>query len=266
MKKNVLIFGIALIVLSFSAYSFMNKSEAAPVETLISQNKTKPTPVKEEKEFEVFEDFIYEIGSRFSPMTKEEIAKVTSIEDLIPEDQIDRIVMLKKVEVIIFKDEKRSNIRVTGNSSEFSQEQLAFLQSLENSTNFVVNAEYQQKNYDTGQLEGSQSTPHLSIVPHKQASYLFGTDALKYFLKENSKEAREGVDPKKLKPAKLFFTVTKDGAIENVHLDRSSDYPLVDKKMIELISTAPGKWMPAENTQGEKVDQELVVSFGLMGC
>ena len=39
-----------------------------------------------------------------------------------------------------------------------------------------------------------------------------------------------------------------------------------DKKMIELITNLPGKWAPAENQKGEKVDQELVISFGLMGC
>ena len=70
----------------------------------------------------------------------------------------------------------------------------------------------------------------------------------------------------KLQPAKLYFTVSKEGMIENVRLDRTSNFPAVDETMIELITNAPGKWIPAENSKGEKVDQELVVSFGLMGC
>jgi hypothetical protein len=36
--------------------------------------------------------------------------------------------------------------------------------------------------------------------------------------------------------------------------------------MIELISNSPGKWKPAENSVGEKVNQKLVFSFGMMGC
>jgi hypothetical protein len=36
--------------------------------------------------------------------------------------------------------------------------------------------------------------------------------------------------------------------------------------MMELIQMTPGQWQPAENELGEKVDQELVVSFGLIGC
>jgi len=36
--------------------------------------------------------------------------------------------------------------------------------------------------------------------------------------------------------------------------------------MIKLIKNLPGDWKPAENYKGELMDQELVVSFGLMGC
>ena len=88
------------------------------------------------------------------------------------------------------------------------------------------------------------------------------------YLKNHSLEARTkaNVVAEKLKPAKLYFTVSKTGTIENVRLDRSSNYPIVDEAMIELIKNAPGEWLPAENEKGEKVEQELVVSFGLMGC
>ena len=115
-------------------------------------------------------------------------------------------------------------------------------------------------------MEDSYSTPHLTIVPEKQATYSNGKDALKKFLKDNSKNTRSSVNPEKLQPAKLFFTVTKKGTIEHVKLDRSSNYPLVDKTMIELITKTPGTWEPAQNSKGEKIDQELVISFGLMGC
>ncbi len=86
------------------------------------------------------------------------------------------------------------------------------------------------------------------------------------YLRENNLAARANVQDDKLQPAKLFFTVTKSGTLENVRLDRTSNYPEVDKQMIELITTVPGIWEPALNDEGKKVDQELVVSFGLMGC
>ena len=123
-----------------------------------------------------------------------------------------------------------------------------------------------EKNAETGVLEDTHWTPYLTIVPEKQAEYLKGKESLKKYLKESSEDARAHVIPEKLQPAKLYFTVTKNGTIADVRLDKSSNYPVVDKRMIDLITNLPGKWEPAENLKGEKVDQEFVISFGLMGC
>ena len=49
-------------------------------------------------------------------------------------------------------------------------------------------------------------------------------------------------------------------------LDRSSGNVTIDKAMLSLIQSAPGKWIPAENEKGENVDQELVITFGVGGC
>ena len=116
------------------------------------------------------------------------------------------------------------------------------------------------------QLQNSHWTLYLAVVPEKQAEYEGGKDALMEYLEENSKEARASIQMDELQPFKLFFTVTKKGTIENVKLDGTSGYLSINNTMIELITKAPGKWKPAENSKGEKVDQELVVSFGLMGC
>ncbi|MEL7004496.1 MAG: hypothetical protein AAFN93_17445 [Bacteroidota bacterium] len=64
----------------------------------------------------------------------------------------------------------------------------------------------------------------------------------------------------------MSFTVTKNGTLENVRLTATSGYPSVDELMVELIDSLPAKRNPAENSEGEKVDQELVFFFGLMGC
>ena len=129
-------------------------------------------------------------------------------------------------------------------------------------------------NCNTGsrQLGKSGYNPFLTVVPVKQAEYEGGMDALMAYLKENSKENWAGVELDKLQAAKLFFTVTKKGTIENVRLDGTTSYISIDNAIIELITKAPGKWKPAENAKGEKVDQELelqlekIVMFGSKGC
>ncbi|WP_339705091.1 hypothetical protein [uncultured Kriegella sp.] len=102
----------------------------------------------------------------------------------------------------------------------------------------------------------------------KQAEYEGGTKALREYFKANSIEAevKANVQMDELPPFKLVFTVTKKGMIENVKIEGTSGYLSIDNTMIKLISNTPGKWEPAENAKGEKIDQELVISFGLTGC
>lgn len=122
--------------------------------------------------------------------------------------------------------------------------------------------------YGPNQLKKFPISLYRIEVYAKQAEYEGGKDALMEYLKENSKEveARANVQMDELPPFKLLFTVTKEGTIENVKLNGTSGYLSVDNTMTKLITNAPGKWEPAENSKGEKVDQEQVVTFGLTGC
>jgi len=114
--------------------------------------------------------------------------------------------------------------------------------------------------------ETSQLGPYLPMDLVKEATYEGGMEALMKYLEENSREARAGQEMDKLQPFKLVFTVTKKGAVENVKLDGTSGYYAIDYRMIHLMLKAPGKWEPAENAKGEKVDQEQVVPLGPTGC
>lgn len=264
MKKIILF--ICIISLTTLGCLKPNNQESPTLDISVNESLAIKTKIPEKVKKRIFTNFIYDVGPRFSAIKKKDIDKATSIATFFDEKQLKSISSLKSVDIIIIKEDKRTDTKTTGNSYKLTKTQLKLLQSLDYSTNFLIRAEYQQLNKETGELEDSYSTPHLTIVPEKEASYSQGMDALKKFLKENSKKARINVDPEKLKPAKLYFTVSKNGDIENVKLDRSSGYPIVDKTMIELIYKTPGKWQPAENYKGEKVNQELVVSFGLMGC
>ncbi|MGY8916405.1 MAG: energy transducer TonB, partial [Flavobacteriales bacterium] len=208
----------------------------------------------------------YDVGPRFGPIKKGDLNKVTSFADFMEDNDAKQILTYKFVEVIIIKNEKETTTREAGNSGELTSAQLNLLRNSDYSTNLKIRADVTQKNRQTGEPEDSYWTPHVTIVPEKQAVYVNGKDSLMEFLRENSKESWVNVVEDKLQPARLYFTVTKNGTIENVTLDSSSNFPEVDKRMIELIKNVPGKWQPAENLKGEKVAQELMLSYGLMGC
>jgi hypothetical protein len=267
-KKNILVLCASIIILSFMAFGFVHRdsSESNKIKIPDNLNLVSNLGASQNLENRIFSNFIYDVGPRFGPIKKGDLNNFTSFADFMEEDDAKRILSYKFVEVIIIENDRESDIRESGNSAKLTSAQLKLLQSSDYSTNLKIRADVMQKNRYTGELEESYWTPHLTIVPEKQAYYINGKDSLMEFLKENSKESRVNVVEDKLQPAKLFFTVTKNGTIENVSLDRSSNFPAVDKKMIELISRTLRKWLPAENAKGEKVDQVLVLSFGLMGC
>ncbi len=60
----------------------------------------------------------------------------------------------------------------TGESEVFNAAQVKLLQSASYSTNILIRAEYQEKNKETGELEDSYTTPHITIVPEKEVVYV----------------------------------------------------------------------------------------------
>lgn len=268
MKKGVIV-SVVIVIVGVAAFGFINLSDlkSASKEAAIVDAKLDDVKAPEKANDKIFTDFIYDVGPRFEAITKSELDKVTTFTDFIGEEHAQRIVSFKSMSVILFEGEKRSEVKESIlNTNVFTTAQKEKMQSLPYSTNFMVWADYTEKNEETGELEDNHWTPHLTIVPETQAEYESGREGLKSYLIANTREMIANVNPEKLKPAKLYFRVTREGTLKDIRLDRSSGYPEVDNGMIELVSKLPGIWRPAENSEGEKVDQELVVSFGLMGC
>lgn len=268
MKKKIIIFCAALIVLSITAFGFINRNdlETDQAETKKSNTITSVEQVAEIVNNPSFPDFFYDIGTRFNEIKKVKLDNARSFNDFIGEEHAQRIVSYKSLSVIILDDNKQTDIRETGTGDVLTPAQIKLLQSSNYSTNILIRAEYIEKNKETGKLEESYWTPYLTIVPEKQAEYMPGKEALIEYLKNYSRMETALVQEKKIKPGKIYFTVSKKGTISNVKLTATSGYSSIDELLMGLIIDVPGKWEPAENSKGEKVDQELVISFGNMGC
>jgi len=262
MNKNILIISFAVAILGLTALAFIswNDSETATLE--IASNETVIETIAEKEDY----NFAFNVATRFNGITKEDLNKVTTFADFIAEEHANRIVSYKSLDIIIIKDERQTNVRVDGHGGEFNEAQIEFLQSLPYSTHIKVWADYTEHEFETGVLQESHWTPHLTIVPEKEVVYNDGDEALIAYLREHTQKRTAHVDEKKLRPGNLYFTVTKTGTIDNVRLVGTSGYSGIDEEVIELIKNIPGSWEPAENAQGEKVDQELTLSFGTTGC
>ncbi len=263
--KNQLV-GLTFIVAILLSCQDKNDIKREELAAVTNDQVIKDTKTISKSEIKVFDDFIYEIGSRFSSIKKSEVENAKTMNAFFSEEELQKMETITSLKIIRVIDDKLSEIREVGTTKDLTKAQLNLLKYFEYDANFVVRADFKQRNEITGELEDNYASPHLTMVPEKQATFVDGKDALKAFLKMSTEKVRKDADPEKFQAAKLYFTVSKDGTIKNVHLDRSCGYPKIDEKMKELISQVPGTWLPAENEKGEKVDQELVVSFGLLGC
>lgn len=265
MKKNALILIALVTVISLTVFGFTNWNKNTDrVKTHPESLANLSQPIIENPNKV---DFYFGIGPRFKGVTRTDLKEVKSFNDFIDEDHANSIVSFKSLSVTLLEDNKETDVKLTiEKSGEFTLEQLNLIKSFDYSTNFLIWAKYIQKNETTEELEHNYWSPHLTIVPEKQAVYKKGNDALLSYLRENSKKLIDNTNMDSLKPAKLYFTVTTNGTISNIKLYGTSGYPLIDNRIIELVKEMPGNWEPAENTKGEKVNQKLVISFANMGC
>ncbi|MFT4848278.1 MAG: hypothetical protein ACI83B_000807 [Sediminicola sp.] len=269
MKKNILILSGVLVTFSLLAYGVIDSKDSVTDQEIASNIVLNPVDkeIKENFNVKAYPDFAYDVGSRFmSTITKEDLHKAKSLLDFLPKEQTDPVFRYKSVSVIILDDFRQTDKREIGYSEVLTDAQIKLLQSTDYSTNFLIRADFQEMSSDVNHLVNNYFTPHMTVVPENEAVYVNGKDALIDYLKENSKEKTTIVNEKKVKSGKIFFTVTKEGDISNVNLTSTSGYPSIDLYMIELIKSIPGAWEAASNSIGQKVDQELVFSFGTIGC
>ena len=257
MKKSIVILSLIIATLSLTAFVVINQptSESEkPGELRTSEDNQ--IERKEAVPYKGVVDFHYEVGSRFiATITKEDLHRATTVGEILPLGVDWSHYPAQKLKVRVLKYTSESS--EFGTNLHLNSAQLALLKSTEYSDNF--------------QLLASNPGEHdlnymFTVVPEKEATYKPGSAALIDYLKKNSEEAIVGVVKDKLKPGKILFTVNTAGAISNVLLTESSGYTSIDQRMIELLTKAPGRWEPATNSKGEKVEQKITFAFGIIGC
>jgi hypothetical protein len=271
MKNSILLFGAVIITFSLMAYGSMNWNndgtstrELSTCNPVISESGIVNSMNKED-DLELF----YNVRNRWSTMTKEDLNKVESIFDILREDPKHARDSFRNVRVdILDNDRDVRDVRISemGQSEILNKAQLELLHSLDYSTNVRISALDKKTNVITGEVIVDSVLHYMTIIPEQEAEFKGGFEVLIQYLKESTKEKAAFIEKYKLQPGKVFFTVTKNGAISNVEIIATSGYPSVDKELVNTITNMPRKWNPAANSKGENVDQEFVFFFGSEGC
>ncbi|MGB6035264.1 MAG: hypothetical protein WBG42_03275, partial [Cryomorphaceae bacterium] len=189
-----------------------------------------------------------------------------SVSDFIDQNEMDQMDGVRSTTLIILENDRQTDLRSSGKSQNLTPEQLEMIHSIDYSSNFLLRTVFNTKDAQAESRGENIYYPHMTVVPEQQAAYSGGKNLLLDYLREKNEKTTSTVDAKKLQSAKLYFTVTKEGIVSKIRLDKSCGYPKIDQDMMELVVNLPGQWIPAEDEKGEKVDQVLVISFGVVGC
>lgn len=213
------------------------------------------------------EILFFDFGTRFTnSFSKERLNEARSLADFMPLEEYSAIKSFDSVSVILLDYNYKFVKVATGKGGNFNQEQLSLLASLPYSADLLIRADYQHTGPYTGKVEHSYTTPHLTIVPEKQAEFQYGKQALIDYIKNNTEHYESKVNPADLQPGKVRFTISTSGKVKDVFLEATSGYESLDKAVMNLLSKIDGNWKAAKNSKGEEVEQQLVFAFGIIGC
>lgn len=265
MKKNIITLGTTLTILSLLIVGFTktNNNVTEGKRVLQSKNIALETKKFEGPRTNTIPNLHYGVDTRFAAVKKSDIDKATTIYNFLNDKEKQQIAEVISVDVIIIKNNQQSDMRAYGTSDLLTAAQLHLISSLDYFNGFTIRTEFKEKNTETGKLEDRFFGPHITVVPDHQATYIDGTDALITYLKDHSRNDMNVIQDNKLGAIQLSFKITKQGTVSDVKHDAmTTGYPSIDKKFMTLIKNIPGKWIPAKNSEGEKIEQELVFTFG----
>jgi hypothetical protein len=197
------------------------------------------------------------LAPRFKAINKSDLRAAFSVRTFLSEEQLNSINQINSSKLKLITDDTIYTEGLSNQGEMMSKDQLSQLNNMPYSSNFVV--EVMTNGYHS-------FTPHFTLVPEVQAEYKLGLGAMFEYLRLNSQAEINQLDEDELGPGRLYITIGKDGKIIDLKLWSSSRDTAFDKRVVELMRSLPGEWEAAEDADGNKVEQELVLFFGIMGC
>jgi len=268
---------LLIIVLSFVAFTaftgqpFEKKHEAS----LSGESDLKKSNSSDEQAYNnhilndsleaIEQEFYYNIGTRYAAIKKSELQSATHIVDIFKTDYELELADLKSVELSKVNVGRWEGPKVGGSAATFNKPQLQFIEELEYADDFAVIANLVHEN-ELNQLIPEMITPHYTVVPEVQAYYIPGKRNLLNYIRKENADLIKDLSQEEIGAAAIFFTITKNGALTNIEVDRENTLPSIQLNLIKLLKNLPGQWEAARNASGQKVDQRLMLFFGNQGC
>jgi len=173
------------------------------------------------------------------------------------------------VSVEILTSDNGKIIAAKSASENLTEDQKYLLKTADTGTNINIKVNFKFKNPSKGKTESQKiksGSLVVNVAPGTEAKYPEGFDQLSvYYTEHVFNNILDDVHYKKISLASVKFTINEDGQVTNTQLTQSSTDPVLDKLILEQTKNMP-RWIPAKNSDGVKIKQEINIPFGSEGC
>lgn len=198
-----------------------------------------------------------------SPIIEASLQEARTIKDVNPGYPSSWVDGYESV-VVTVKDDART-VKAIGQGETFSLEQQALLKDAIAGDQISIKVKYRPTHLSKDDASKTIEM-NYSIVPEKEAQYPGGRDALMSFLEERTIGKLEPFMAKAIEVASVTFTVSSDGLVKDVTLDKPTYNANVNELLLNAFKDMP-KWAPATRADGSQLSQKFQLTVGTMiGC
>ena len=137
-------------------------------------------------------------------------------------------------------------------------------QIFKTASNVLLVVQYQKEN-NKNEIQNRQMNVSLVVTPDIEAEYIGGYELMISDLKENSLTIINEKNLNYLPQPSISFVINKDGVVENVKLEATSNDAKIDALLIKTVQNMPN-WKPATNKDGVNIKQGFMLNVGQNGC
>lgn len=265
LMKKLAVIGIGVIIGSFIVLSFINKSEAKKECLVITNSSSKYVALNSNvplgNKLKVALNYFVR-GASNRTITKSKLSKAKTLEDIVahfPSNWIGEYVLVETYRVT-----KNSEIKILGKDVTLNKKQRGLFKKANTGDDILVRVIYKSKN-SLNDTSTNETNILLTVVPEVSASFISDKNTLKEYLTKNSSKEIVEWQFKPMQNATASFIVNEEGKVAEVNITKSTGVTSVDASIMELLYEMP-RWLPAKNTEGEKVKQQFELVIGDDGC
>ena len=198
-----------------------------------------------------------------SPIVEADLQQAHTIKDINPGYPSSWVDGYESVVVTVTDDEQTAT--AMGQGETFTAEQQALLKDAIAGDQISIEVKYRPAHFSKHEASKTIAM-NYSIVPEKEAEYPGGRDALMTFLEERTIGKLNPEIAKAIEIASVTFTISGDGIVEEVTLDKPTYHASVNELLLNAFKDMP-KWAPATRADGSQLSQKFQLTLGTMiGC